>query len=481
MSSRNRRLRSAVAHCALGAAATGLLAFAPPAAFAADPTQAELMQQIEALRAKVEQLESHQNATAQRLDSREVDATIDGVLRDADRRSQFMQAQGFTAGYNKGKFLIQSEDGNFVLNPGVQFQFRYVANLREESSTTSGTPPVTDQDPDNVESGFEVRRLKFTLAGNLFAPDVAYDFTWATSRSSGGLTLENAWVRLGGQRLFGDGMKDFAFKFGQFKDFTFHEEITSSKRQLAVDRSMMNEMLAGGITDYVQGASLLWDDGAEGLPLRAEIAYLDGLNSDNTNFFDLGGSSFYDVSSPDYGASGRLEYLAFGNWKAYDDFTTLGNAEDTLVIGAGAHFSEAGNASTLLHTVDAQYEMGPLGLYAAYVGAATDNDNASGGNWYDYGFLGQAGYMLTDKWEVFGRYDYVSLDSDRSDAENEFHEVTAGVNYYMEKHAMKFTADVTYLPNGTPLSGSTADGIGHLGDDADEDQFVFRAQFQLLL
>ncbi len=139
-----------------------------------------------------------------------------------------------------------------------------------------------------------------------------------------------------------------------------------------------------------------------------------------------------------------------------------------------------GNANTLLHTVDAQYEVGPLGLYAAYVGAATDNDNDAGGNWYDWGALAQAGFMVSDKWEVFGRYNFVNLDDDRS-GDNQFDEITAGVNYYIEKHTMKFTADVTYLPDGTPLTGSTADGIGHLGDDADEQQFLFRAQFQLLL
>ena len=123
MSYRNRRLRSEVA-CALGAAG-GLLAMSVPASAAdTQPTQAELLQQIQALRAKVEQLEARQSATTQPLDSREVDATVNQVLQNADSHSQFMQAQGFTAGYNKGKFLIQSEDGNFVYNePMRESQF----------------------------------------------------------------------------------------------------------------------------------------------------------------------------------------------------------------------------------------------------------------------------------------------------------------------------------------------------------------------
>ena len=479
MSDRNRRLRSAVA-CALGVGGVFGLG---SSAMATEPTRDELLRQLEELRGKVERLEAGQDAQQRTLDAAAVDRTVEQIIKDADARSQVMQAQGFTAGYSKGKFLIQSEDKNFVLNPNFQLQVRFVANYRDTAETFTGTPPTLDDvDDDNIESGFEIRRAKFTFDGNVFAPNIVYKLQWATSRSGGGVVLEDAWLRLPlGRFAGGDAVSDFAVRFGQFKDFTFHEETTSSKRQLAVDRSMMNEALAGGITDFEQGITLIWDDGAEGLPLRAEIGYTDGPNSDNTNFVDGGGSSTFDIANPDYGVVGRIEYLAFGNWKAYDDFTTLGNTEDTLVFGAGANWAEAGNAHALFHTVDAQYEVGRLGLYGAYVGVATNNDNDAGGNWYDWGFLAQAGYMLTDKWEVFGRYDWVSLDEDRSDDENEFSEITAGVNYYFEKHALKFTADVTYLPDGTPLSGSAADGIGHLGDDADEDQFIFRAQFQLLL
>ena len=87
--------------------------------------------------------------------------------------------------------------------------------------------------------------------------------------------------------------------------------------------------------------------------------------------------------------------------------------------------------------------------------------------------------MLNEKWEVFGRYDYTSIDDERvALSEDEFHEITAGVNYYARGHAAKWTADVTYLPDGTP---SDQNGIGILDPDADESQFVVRGQFQLLI
>src|SRR5687767_11358191 len=128
---RRRRVPAVVA-AALGLG--GLSASGAGAASTAgtgnETSRQELMAELKALRARVEQLEAAQDRQADNLNAAEVDATVDSVLRDADDRSQLLQAQGFTAGYNKGKFTIQSEDGNFVLSPSFQLQARYVYNYR---------------------------------------------------------------------------------------------------------------------------------------------------------------------------------------------------------------------------------------------------------------------------------------------------------------------------------------------------------------
>lgn len=464
---RRRRLPAVVAG-ALGV--SGLFTGAASAANAGDePSQQELMDELKALRAKVEQLEQAQGKQQEKLDAKEVDATVDSVLRDADRRSELLQAQGFTAGYTNGKFIIQSEDGNFRINPNLQLQFRYNTNYREEDAANS-----IDGDA-HTESGFEVRRMKLTFEGNVFSPDTTYKVQWATSRNGGSLALEEAYVK---HKL--DFAPDFFVRAGQFKDVTFHEELVSSKRQLAVDRSLANEFMAGGVTDYIQGVGLIWDDGAEGLPLRGEVGYTDGPNSDNTNFVDGGGSSQFGVSAPDFGVYGRAEYLAMGDWKQYDDFTARGNKQDLLVFGAGAFYTQAGDNNALLHTFDAQYEYNRLGLYGAYYGVYSDGSDDGDESAYDVGGVIQAGYTLDEReqWEVFGRYSLVSLDSGDAEDDDNYHEVTAGVNYYMSGHAAKITVDVVYLPDGVP---SNQDGIAELDPDADTDQFVLRAQFQLLL
>jgi hypothetical protein len=423
------------------------------------------MEQIQALKAQVDKLQAAQEAQQNKLTAQEVDRTLEQVLADADRRSQLLQATGFTAGYTKDKFIIQSEDGNFVLNPSIQMQARYIVNYREEDAANK----VDGRS--KTEEGLELRRLKLTFEGNVFSPDTKYKFQWATVRNTGNLELEEAFFT---HRFSGS---DFAVRVGQFKDITFHEELTSSKRQLAVERSLLNNFLGGTQTKFIQGVGVIWDDGPEGLPLRAEVGYTDGPNTRNTNFTKGGGSAFLGVANPDFGAYGRAEYLAMGDWKQYDDFTTLGNTQDVLVLGGGAFYTQAGSNYALQHTLDAQYEMGPLGIYGAYLGVISDTDAT--GNGYNYGFLGQAGYMLNEKWEIFGRYDYMHLDNiNVSSDEDSFHEITAGVNYYIKRHAAKITVDIVYLPNGTPAD---ANGLGILAPDAGEDQFVLRSQFQLLL
>jgi hypothetical protein len=90
----------------------------------------------------------------------------------------------------------------------------------------------------------------------------------------------------------------------------------------------------------------------------------------------------------------------------------------------------------------------------------------------------QAGYLLDERWEVFGRYDFTMLDDEAlaADDEDNVHEITVGANYYLYKHNAKFTLDFTYLPNGSPTNVT---GNGILAGD--EDQFVVRGQMQLAL
>ncbi len=438
-------------------------------ALAADNATEDLRAQVNALTAKVEALEAKQ------LSNKDVDDTVKSILADADRRSQLLASEGFTAGYNNGKFLIQSADGNYVLQPMLHFQERYNASDRQD---------VKNDGDSSWSDGFEIRRLKFGFGGNAITPDLTYLFVWATNRGATGtfvtnadtnatastgagtLQLEDAWVRY-------KFAPEWTVQGGQVKDPWSHTNAVSSKRYLAADYSMLDQLLGDGQTFYVQGVALGWQT----TPLRAQFVFHDGANSANTDFQD---------QKYDYGVTGRGEWQISGdNWSQYDQFTSLGNKSDLLIAGIGADYSTGDTQDILYHSVDLQWNpitIPGLSVYGAYIGQAVNN-NTTTANAYNYGFMVQAGYLLTQRWEVFGRYDLTILDNKALAAGtvNDISEITTGVNYYIKGHAAKFTADVSYLPDGT--GGQSASGMGVLPTSATENEaeVVLRLQFQLLL
>ena len=450
----------------LGAALAGQSRAAAPADGGQELSREQLQQQLLELQERVRSLEATQPAATQPAATQPspsfapTGGDVAEVVKDAERRSApfLAAAGGVTAGYDKG-FFIKSDDGSFLLKPQVLFQFRYVGNYEEDGRGGEDAA---------VESGFEARRTRFRFDGNAFSPKFTYSFVWDTNRQGGGVSLLDAW----GQYAFAE---KWALKFGQFKESVFHERDVSGFSQLAVDRSLADALLGGNLTDRVQGVSLIYG-GTKDDAFRAEVAYHDGANSRNTNFLD---------GPTHWGAGVRGEYKVFGDWAAYKDLTAKASKENLLVVGAGADYTDRDGADVLLSTVDAQYELADrLVVYGAVHANYTDPHEGTGDpSRFDWGVLGQVGYLLNKKWEVFGRYDVVALDEDAVDDgdEDTFHEITGGVNYYLGKdgaflHRAKLSLDLSYLPNGAP-SDQTQAGILA----ADEAEFVVRGQFQLML
>jgi hypothetical protein len=408
-----------------------------------EPSREQLQQELAELKARIAKLEAN---SAQQASAQETKATKDAVLTDADRRSKLGAG---SAGWDKG-FYIKSDDGNFSLRPGVQVQFRYVANLSEDA----------DGD-DHLDSGFELRRMRFRFDGNVLSPDLTYSFVFDTNRNGGNVTLLDAWARYKFD-------PKWAVKVGQFKESWEHEKDVTFAEQLAVERTLVDAVLGGNQTDRVQGVSLIYGGNKED-DVRAEFAIHDGANSKNTNF--------QDQPTGDWGLGVRGEYKLKGDWASYKDFTAKGTTQDLLVLGAGGDFTQAGDSDILRSTVDAQWEnTRGLGVYGALHGNFGDSDTA--GNTFDWGAVAQVGYLINKKVEVFGRYDLVEFDDDTANGDT-FNELTVGANYFLGPdgaylHRAKFTVDFVYLPDGAP---SDQTGLGVLASD--EDEFVLRGQFQL--
>ena len=431
---------------------------APVAAAPQSEPQQDLSATLEALQAQIDQLKAQQKAIQQQQADQQKEATTDAVLKDADRHSQFMQLNNLNAGWSPDYgFFLRSDDGNFLLHPWFHLQIRDETNYRNNVKHGGNS--------DDFENGFEIHHLRFGFDGNAFTPDLTYLLLWDTDRRNGSVNLSEAWAK------YHVPNSPWAIKGGQFKNPLDHEELIPDKLQLAADRTLTSDIFFNG-QGFVQGVSAIYDPGNNSA-LRAEIAFTDGYNSFNQNFQD------FPTTNADYGFAGRVEYKVRGDWRDYTHFTSQGNREDLVVLGAGADWTGIGHVEQFLHTFDGQWNGGPLALWGAYAGRYRARGGLTGGDTYDPSVRLQAAYLLSRHWEIFGRYAYLHFDSKEFPAGTQVnvHEVTLGVNYYLRGQAAKFTFDLTYLPNGSPV----ADDLAGILIDNDHAELLLRGQFQLLL
>lgn len=463
--STSKRVRyGAVAGAAvvLGAVYPAFAQDATATAPAAQPNQQELLDRLKALEAEVHQLRAErQQASEPKLDQHLVDSTVDAVLEDARRRTALLGADAVSIHYMDGRLLIRSADGNFQLHPWLQFQFRDASTYREGIKQGGSA--------DDLENGFEVRRLKFGADGNIFSTNLTYMTQFAVDRRTGNTQLEMAWAK------YHIDETPFALRLGQFKDPLDHEQLEASRNFAPVERTLVNDTFTNG-EGFVHGVSLLYEPGDRSL--RSEIAFTDGLRNYNNNFQDYPTAGI----SADWGAAARVEYKLFGRWREYDKFSAYDTREDTLAIGGGLDYTEAGHTGSLVHVADIHYVNAQGWLfYGAYLGRYT-KDNTIGNvtsDTYDWTLRGLVSYSVDRHWEPYLEYSYIHFDPAEFSAgtENSVHMITLGTNYYLYGHNAKFQLDVSYLPNGSPVSD---DGAGVLIDNH-KNELILRGQFQLLL
>jgi len=465
------------------------------------PAAQDLQSQIEAMRAQLDQLQAKQQEMMHQRESAETEAD---VLKDADRRSLLIDSDEFTSGFVNNRFTIQSTDGNFVFRPWVHLQVRDSTVYREH------TPAGTGQSGYDTQNGIELRRARWGFDGNLFSPDFTYFINWATNRQdatgtvvSSGPTAANPTLpakgtTIGSVNEFVGGLPeleeawfqyhfpgtDFSFKGGQMHDPLDHENIIGSKYR-DPEASLQGDIM-GNVDTFVQAFDVIYDNRNN---IRVEGGINDGIRSANTPFEDFPNNAV----AYDWGAAARVEYKVFGRWKDYNQFTSLNDKQDLLVIGAGADNSEGGKRDDLSHTVDIQYNMASgLGVYGSYFGRYTRHNTgiAVGGadgaqfnttvpakNTYEPTALIQVQYLINGHLEPYARYEYLELKGLPVGAKNDVQEISAGVHYYFRGHNFKFTAQGMYLPNGIPINDTSSDVLANNGHN----EFVFIAQFQLLL
>ena len=347
----------------------------------------------------------------------------------------------------------------------AQIQARYQYNERQMNDDTA--PYNSDND---TTMGFSIRRTKVEVSGDV-TDNISAKVKFAFSRSSGAAALEDAY----GKWKIND---DVTLKIGQFKQSMLREENMSSSKQLASERSAVNETFNQGFSQGIE-ASFGGDS------WRGAVGFTDGFGTSNT--------AFNSSSEADYALNARFDFL-FGDaeWGQFGQFTSWRGSASGGMIGAAIAYQSTGSTNPALAndvdmttgTIDFSYVSDGWNLFAA--GVWRNMDTGAGTDMDDFGVIVQGGFFVTDQDELFGRWDAIFPDSNNAPADEEFNALTFGWNHYLvpESHAAKFTLDLNYYLDASDSAStivSTSSSGGHnLLSDTDDGQFGITAQFQFL-
>jgi hypothetical protein len=393
---------------------------------------------LDAQSRRIAELEQRNGQTwMDRAGSTDVQAIVDQAVADAEQRV------GSRAGYDNG-FVIGSEDGS------AKLKIRGLLLARYDVSTQNDGPV------DDTRSGFEIARSRFGFAGHVVDPSWKY-FLWTGFSANGSAILLDATITKDLAQEIGEG---WSITAGQFKLPLWREWLVSETSQQAIERSLLNK-LSGS---YTQGVMLQKQTDN----LRWSATFNDGLGEISSPFTD---------EDAEFALGGRVEWKLAGDWKQYGAFESWRGDEPIFVFGGAVHYQEGESGTPTVQTdilrwsADATVGLGGANLFAAVIG-----DHEQGGTeCEDYGVLLQAGVFLTDRWELFGRYEW----ADTNDC-GDVSLVTVGVNYFFKRFNLRWTSDVGY--SFEPVSSFWAsDAAGWRVDAPGEDgQVVFRTQMQLL-
>jgi hypothetical protein len=432
------------------------------AAIAAPAAETDLAKTVEALQARVNELESKQSSSwLNERRAEEVKALVREVLSDADTRASLLNNEA-QAGYNNG-FFLASGDGAFLLRVSGQIQFRHYANYNSDFENES-------------EHGFQTGEGTYVdFAGHISSPKIGYQLRLKVDFDNNEVVADRVLITYQItdtlQIWAGEGPANFA-----------REEQVESGHQMAVERSVVNELFTLGT---VQGIGINWDAHEQ---VKVAIAYSDGshsgeANGNNDKLFEGDNDKIYNEDDTDVALTARVDVLISGEWAQGQDFAAWSGQPMFLALGAALHWEqEAGgdgdsNGSFYTLTVDAQFEYQGFSAFGAFFFSSNDDDDdAEADVW---GLVIQAAYNINDKFEPFVRYEYIDLDDLAS--ENQVSIVTFGANWYINKHDTKITADILWVLDETPdLDGIASDTLSLLGlETGEEDYVVFRVQVQI--
>ena len=477
----------------------------PPAGETLEQRFERMQRDIDALRsqnsAQAERITQLETQTGEQWLSEQRASQIRGIVADvmADSQSRAaLQSSGATSGYD-GNFFLASADGNYRLNIEGQMQIRFAFN---HLPGTAIKPPVRGQVED--EYGFELRRVRLNFFGHFFDPSWTYRLQFSFNRDAGAVNrnvaLDDAFV----QKALGDG---WYARVGQWKSQFNYEEITSSRTQQFIARTLVNGYFS---QDFIQGVMLGW----EGSRVRASLSYNDGGGMKNVAVLQSTGNP------TQWAVSARTDWLLAGAWGQMKDMQGWVGSPFAAMIGAGLNWQRAGGVppasrqspgtgllatgtfaqnALLSYTIDGNLRGDGWSAWAAFLGNWTTATGANGAalglsNVLSYGVVVQGGFFVTNELELAARYEGLWVASGNrtfgavtgSLLDQTLNIVTLGANWYLDKNDLKISVDGGWAFEPVLFSnGLYGDNISGTDWRASQTgvgtgEWVLRAQLQLL-
>lgn len=340
-----------------------------------------------------------------------------------------------SASYGPHGFQLSTEDSKFSLAIGARIQFRYTFE------------DLPDDTGNGDNSSFRVQRAKVFANGVAFTEDLSYKIQVNTAGDS--VTLEDFYM----DYRASDFMK---IRGGQYKVPFNRQELTSSGNLQFVDRAITNEEF-----------NLNRD---QGLMLHSPVfqhygEYAGGI-------FNGNGRNKKSNENTGHLIVGRFALFPFGKFNMY----TESDIENTKSPGAGIGVSGAYNIRVPFTQNDETF-------FKDVFSVTTDGIfkwrgiSALGDFYYrsvkvrnsiitrSTGINTQIGiFVIPSHLEIAGRYSQVDPDRDTADDIKE--EITAGINYFIIGHKIKFQADYSVITEKQP------------GEEPTIKENRFRIQFQ---
>jgi hypothetical protein len=449
----------------------------------------------------------------------EINTLVQDVLADSGTR-QSLLGPSLDVGYSDADgFHITTADDTFSLNIRGMLQTRWVFNHSQSGQGYTNLNAIADNSTGSNTRigsengwGFQIQRAKVTFQGHVVDPSWRYKLE-TNFRRNGTAVFQDAYVI----KQFEDG---FSIRTGQFKEAWLREQLVSDRRQLAVERSVINGF-------FGQGRSL----GIEGRYQNDTFNVTVGSTNGMRTTLQQGGlfTNFSD-SPTDWSFFGRLQYIIAGSW---DDFRSLNASIDSktsVMVGVagmtqkygensndrsffGAPLGGVGGALPLKVNLDGSMVSGltadisikhrDLTFFAAFVWQTIAAEgtglifNPTPASYSvprinPWGFVVQGGFAATEEIELFARYSYLDADMDSlviqsqpislpySYGSSVSSVITLGVNWFLSDK-VKVTVD-TGLNTESAFAGITTGRLSGGGwvPTSTSDQWNIRAQLQLL-